>query len=145
VLLESGEFKHIPTPFQGTTYYLAHTEEGYEALYRHITNQQKTPKPQLGKRRTLAPRERKQDFSEESPESELYSEEKNLDNRLNFNDSLPQKTDSRLDSFADDNTRGSRGPHSEFQYQIALSFAGEDRKFAERLAELLKKKYKRFL
>ncbi len=116
------------------------TKEGYEALYRHITNQQKTPKPQLGKRRTLAPGERKQDFSEESPESEPYSEEKNLDNRLNFNDSLPQQTDSMLDSFADDNTRRSREPRAEFQYQIALSFAGEDRKFAETLAELLKKK-----
>jgi hypothetical protein len=131
---------HIPRILRPFTRYFLNTEEGYIQLYRHLTNQPSILKPELGNLRPLPPRERKQDFSEEAPESEPYSQEKNLDNRLNFNDSLPQQTDSRLDSFADDNTRGSREPHSEFQYQIALSFAGEDRKFAERLAELLKKK-----
>lgn len=145
VLLESGKFEHIPDPLQGTTYYLAHTKEGYKALSHHITNQPNTPKPQLGKLRRLAPRERKQDFSEEALESEPDLKKKSIDNRLNLDDNLPQQTDSKLDFFADDNTRSSRGPRSEFQYQIALSFAGEDRKFAEKLAELLKKKYKRFL
>jgi hypothetical protein len=64
VLLKSGEFKHIPTPLQGTTYYHVQTEEGYEALYRYLTNQPRTRKPELGKLRQLPPRERKQDLSE---------------------------------------------------------------------------------
>src|ERR1044071_96680 len=71
VLLESGKFEHIPTPLQGVTHYFAHTEEGYERLYRHLTGQPLHPKPELGKVRELPPvaklqplepKERKQDF-----------------------------------------------------------------------------------
>jgi hypothetical protein len=67
VLLESGEFKHIPTSLQGTTFYSAHTEKGYEDLYRHLTNQPGTRKPELGKRKELPPRQRQQDFSNQEP------------------------------------------------------------------------------
>ncbi|WP_414590382.1 SUMF1/EgtB/PvdO family nonheme iron enzyme [Anabaena sp. CCY 9614] len=53
VLLESGKFEDIPKPLQGTTYYFAHTDEGYENLYRHLTNQPGYQKPRLGKLRPL--------------------------------------------------------------------------------------------
>jgi tetratricopeptide (TPR) repeat protein len=71
VLLESGKFEHIPTPVQGVAHYFAQTEEGYEDLYRRLTNQPEHPKPALGEVRRLQPpaklqpvepKERKQDF-----------------------------------------------------------------------------------
>jgi hypothetical protein len=87
VLLESGEFKHIPTSLQGTTFYSAHTEEGYEALYRHLTNQPRTRKPELGKLKELPPRQRQQDFSNQEPGLEpstgnVEKELNPLENRL---------------------------------------------------------------
>jgi hypothetical protein len=62
VLFESGKVEHIPTPLRGATYYYVHTEQGYEDLYRRLTNQPRTIKPELGKLRRLPPRERKHDF-----------------------------------------------------------------------------------
>jgi tetratricopeptide (TPR) repeat protein len=71
VLLESGKFEHIPTPLQGVTHYLAYKEDGYEDLYRRLTNQPEHVKPALGKMRKLPPvakmqplepKQRKQDF-----------------------------------------------------------------------------------
>ncbi len=56
VLLESGKFEDIPKPLQGTTHYFAHNDEGYENLYRHLTNQPANEKPALGKLRPLPPR-----------------------------------------------------------------------------------------
>jgi tetratricopeptide (TPR) repeat protein len=55
---------HIPMPLQPTTYYDVSTEEGYESLYRRLTNQPYTTKPKLGVQKKLAPRERKKGTSE---------------------------------------------------------------------------------
>lgn len=72
VLLESGEANHIPAPVQGVTYYFAQNEEGYEELYRRLTDQPRHLKPELGdvrvfhsnvrKLQPLEPKERRQDF-----------------------------------------------------------------------------------
>jgi len=62
VLLQESDVTYVPTPVQGATYYCAYTEDGYEDLYRRITNQPRTIKRKLGKLRQLSPRERKQDF-----------------------------------------------------------------------------------
>jgi len=62
VLFESGKVEHIPTPLQGATYYYVDTEQGYEDLYRRLTDQPRTIKPKLGKLQNLPPRERKPDF-----------------------------------------------------------------------------------
>ncbi|RCJ23849.1 hypothetical protein A6770_28955 [Nostoc minutum NIES-26] len=66
VLLESGKFEDIPKPLQGTTYYCADTEEGYESLYRHLTNQPKHKKPERGKFKVLPTGECQQDSSNEN-------------------------------------------------------------------------------
>ena len=58
--LEDGNF--IPSPLRGATSYRLNTADGYELLYRRLTNQPRTRKPELGKLRTLAPRDRKQVF-----------------------------------------------------------------------------------
>ncbi len=62
VLFKSGKAEYIPTPLQGATYYPVDTEQGYEDLYRRLTDQPRTIKPKLGKLRRLPPRGRKPDF-----------------------------------------------------------------------------------
>ena len=59
VLFESGNYAHIPAPVQSTTFYFAQTEDGYEDLYRRLTNQPRAIKPDLGKLRSLPAAERK--------------------------------------------------------------------------------------
>jgi hypothetical protein len=49
---------------RGATHYQLNTDEGYDALYRHLTDQPLTRKPELGKIRPMLPRERKQAPSE---------------------------------------------------------------------------------
>lgn len=56
--------KYIPVPLQSTTYHEVSTDEGYEALYRRLTNQPYTKKPTLGAMKKLAPKERKKTASE---------------------------------------------------------------------------------
>ena len=62
VLLESDDVNHIPTILQGVAHYLAQTEEGYENLYRYLTDQPRHLKPQLGKLRKLPSLQPKQNF-----------------------------------------------------------------------------------
>lgn len=52
----------IPTPLRGANRYLL--DDDYEKLYRYLTNQPLTPKPELGKRKSLNPRERKWNYKE---------------------------------------------------------------------------------
>jgi NB-ARC domain/TIR domain/APAF-1 helical domain len=59
VLVESGKYAQIPAPVQSTTFYFACTENGYEDLYRLLTNQPRALKPSLGKLRSLPDAERK--------------------------------------------------------------------------------------
>jgi WD40 repeat protein len=59
VLFESGKYAHIPAPVQSTTFYFAQTEDGYEDLYRRLTNQPRAIKQELGKLRSLPSAERK--------------------------------------------------------------------------------------
>ena len=66
ILLEGASASDIPVPFQGVAKYRSMTEEGYEALYRRLTNQPLTPKPNLGTLRQLPPRERPQQVFENS-------------------------------------------------------------------------------
>ena len=61
VLFEDCKPEHIPSPFASATYFHVDTEEGYEDLYRLLTYQLRTLKPELGKLRSLPPRERRLD------------------------------------------------------------------------------------
>ena len=62
VLFEGGKVEHIPTPLQGATYYCMDTPQGYEDLYRRLTDQPRAQKPQLGMLLALPPRQRKPDY-----------------------------------------------------------------------------------
>jgi hypothetical protein len=68
VLLEGGDASAIPTPWQGVKQYRPTTKDGYEDLYRRLTGQLLTPKPDLGPRRKMQPRARTQDFVDATPE-----------------------------------------------------------------------------
>jgi len=59
ILLPGSERAHIPNPVQGHSYYRITTfdltDPGYEALYRHLTDQPRNLRPVIGQRRTLPP------------------------------------------------------------------------------------------
>jgi len=59
VFFENADPSHIPGPPRDTKYYSVGTEEGYEELYRRLTDQPRVIKPELGKLRSLPPAERK--------------------------------------------------------------------------------------
>ena len=71
VTLAPEDANFIPSPLRSATNYRLNTADGYELLYRRLTNQPRTRKPELGKLRTLAPRDRKQVFPETSPSNLL--------------------------------------------------------------------------
>jgi hypothetical protein len=54
VIFEEEQKVHIPIPLQGATHYCLARKTGYDDLYRRLTDQPKTEKPGLGKRRSLA-------------------------------------------------------------------------------------------
>jgi hypothetical protein len=56
VVFDEEDAAHIPLMLRGATFYVLGAGEGYEALYRHLTNQPRTQKPGLGKLRPLPQR-----------------------------------------------------------------------------------------
>lgn len=72
--MTSEDANFIPSPLRGATSYRLNTADGYELLYRRLTNQPRTRKPELGKLQTLAPRDRKQFFLPEDRQSSLKGE-----------------------------------------------------------------------
>jgi hypothetical protein len=56
VVFDEENAAHIPLMLRGATFYVLGAEEGYEALYRHLTSQPRTQKPGLGKLRPLPQR-----------------------------------------------------------------------------------------
>lgn len=48
LLFNYSKVEHIPTPLQGATHYWVGTSDGYEELYRRITDQPRVKKPKLG-------------------------------------------------------------------------------------------------
>jgi tetratricopeptide (TPR) repeat protein len=66
VLFSSHDSANIPIVLRGATRYELKTAEGYDTLYRRLTNQPLTQKPELGKIRPMPPRERKQSMILES-------------------------------------------------------------------------------
>jgi tetratricopeptide (TPR) repeat protein len=59
VVLEASGSHWIPPVLRSTNYYDLGTNDGYEELYRRLTDQPRAIKPELGKPRSLPPAERK--------------------------------------------------------------------------------------
>lgn len=53
IVFSADDARYIPDFLQGATWYDVSTEEGYEALYAHLTAQQLVPVPPLGQRRQV--------------------------------------------------------------------------------------------
>jgi Sulfatase-modifying factor enzyme 1/TIR domain len=58
VLFADGSHDHVPTPVKGGSIYRVESDEGYEGLYRLLTNQPRVRMPVLGKLRQLPDRQR---------------------------------------------------------------------------------------
>ncbi|MDJ0596291.1 MAG: TIR domain-containing protein [Pleurocapsa sp. MO_226.B13] len=78
IIFSSQQANYIPREISGFTNYLLDTEnlnldsnEAYEALYRHLTNQPLHKKSKLGKWRSMPPRQRQQDDYRKDREYEL--------------------------------------------------------------------------
>ena len=54
---------NIPDPLQGFSFFHTDTDEGYEDLFRLLTDQPKHRKPELGRLKALPEKSRKTDFS----------------------------------------------------------------------------------
>ena len=65
VIFSSADEVHIPIVISGFSRYKLDSKDGYNNLYRRLSNQHDTPKPELGKLKKLTPRDRKQSFFEE--------------------------------------------------------------------------------
>lgn len=59
VLFSDGSPDHIPTPIKGWSRYVVDSDDGYEALYRRLSGQPLTPRPDLGDMRALPARKRR--------------------------------------------------------------------------------------
>ncbi len=62
VVLRAADRDHVPQILRGPTIHDLSAEDGYEDLYRLLTGQPATPRPELGSRRRLPPRRRHRDF-----------------------------------------------------------------------------------
>ena len=58
VLLSPHPAADIPIVLRSSTYYELYTPQGYDLLYRRVTRQPLIPKPEVGPRRPMPPRER---------------------------------------------------------------------------------------
>ena len=64
VLFDSADEEHIPNPLRAFHRFELLDNEGYEALYRHLTDQPKTPAPPIGPRKPLDPLPRRSLFGD---------------------------------------------------------------------------------
>ena len=62
VVFDPGDCQYIPTPLKGATTYCVNTQEGYDDLYRQLTDQPRVVKPIPGAMRKLPPEKVGEDF-----------------------------------------------------------------------------------
>jgi hypothetical protein len=63
IILSPEDSEFIPSPLGGATYYRLQNDDGYDLLYRRLTNQHDTPVLPLGTVRRMPLRDRKQNFT----------------------------------------------------------------------------------
>src|ERR1044072_505365 len=73
IVFDPDDVKHIPTEMRSGTYYILNSETEYDDLYRHLTNQPKAVKRELGRLRSLPARSRKETFTSNDPTHEALS------------------------------------------------------------------------
>ncbi|MBD2124734.1 NB-ARC domain-containing protein [Trichocoleus sp. FACHB-262] len=75
ITLTQEDANFISGPLRSATSYRLDTADGYELLYRRLTSQPKNRKPELGKLRTVAPRDRKQVFPASNSSSQFTEQQ----------------------------------------------------------------------
>lgn len=70
VVFDPEDTKYIPVEMRGGTYYILNSDSEYDDLYRHITNQPKAVKRELGRLRSLPPKTRKGTFASDGESEE---------------------------------------------------------------------------
>ncbi len=66
IILSSEDSKFIASPLGSATYYVVWNDDGYNLLYRRLTNQHETPPPVIGKVKQLPVRDRGQNTQSSS-------------------------------------------------------------------------------
>jgi hypothetical protein len=62
IIFRRSDLKHVPTLLRGNSYYDLSSDDGYQRLYRYLTNQPEIRRPDLGPRVPLAPKRRASTF-----------------------------------------------------------------------------------
>ena len=105
ILLPGSEPEHIPGPVRGHSHYRLATFEltdpGFEALYRHLTDQPATPRPDLGSIKKLPPKPRPQPSPSPLPPAatarlDVFDEQHLADVREACKEGLKKLTDKRM-------------------------------------------------
>jgi hypothetical protein len=66
VLLSSNDESFVPLPLRSSNIYKLDRADGYQLLYRRLTNQHETPAPVIGTVKKLPVRDRRQNFQDNS-------------------------------------------------------------------------------
>jgi len=91
IVFASENIAHIPITLRSTTYYDLTLESGFQNLYRRLTNQPATMKPDLGGLQSMPPLERKQVFAiarstnDSNQTGDIHSHDLKNDQVLNAN------------------------------------------------------------
>jgi hypothetical protein len=72
ILFSSSDSTHIPIVLRSVTRYVVTNKDGYETLYRHLTNQPYVQKSELGEIQPMPSRERTQDFFSNPKSTSLW-------------------------------------------------------------------------
>jgi formylglycine-generating enzyme required for sulfatase activity/nucleoside phosphorylase len=126
ITINPEDANFIPSPLRSATNYRLHNDDGYESLYRRLTSQPRNRKPQLGKLQTLAPRDRKQVFQEDSSKNKTIQQEIELTNNQ-INQSDIQNLSTHYFEYILANDRG----------EVISKEKGQSKYFIESLAENL--------
>jgi hypothetical protein len=89
IVFSQADTKNIPSVLAGFTRYTVDTKEGYERLYRYLTDQPSLAKPTVGQQRLLPRRERQQLFPPHEAESQEDSKSQGDLVLLAANEGLP--------------------------------------------------------
>jgi hypothetical protein len=110
ILLPDSESAHIPSPVQGHSYYRLATfdltDRGFEALYRHLTGQPATPRPDLGPIQILPPKPRPQPSPSPLPKPAESNEQKRSEVLNKLKKKLKSLSSEKISDEEDDEPKG---------------------------------------
>jgi hypothetical protein len=101
VLLRGGKAAHIPTPLRSFTHYLVDSKDGYQKLYRTLTNQPRVVKPKPGRLLELPAAERTQNDLTDLFQDDEEHEQKQRRHVAQYNNAICEIVRARTEGFVD--------------------------------------------